>query len=494
MPKDTISQEEFDKCVEEWKNMDRTTEDAVKDVFAFYDDHVFPKVKKVFLSKQENRVEQKYDALILTVGMSPEPLILSILATKPVRVGLLYTQQTEKYLPRIQEETELTLAQLDKREIDGSNTIEMYKAIMALYTSWKNPVKIAVDITGGKKSMVSGAAMAGAVLGADIYYIDTDNYRQDLGKPEPGTERLNLLENPYTVFGDLEVEKAKSLYKVHDYASAKRVFQYLKGQVSAPNQEKVYEAYQYLCTSYEDWDNLDTGKAHSVVEKLLNILTKFGSLDGLRDLCNYQDCLEKQKEALKCLQGFIKKPQLALKSPDGFHFAFTLYHNALRREAQGKLDMACLILYRLLEWIEQHCLDKYCINTKNPDYSKSGKTKSELLCLYNKKRKEVFPKNADGSDTQDMPELPSKIALVDGFLILGALENDIVKGLNWGNFRNRVDTRNQNIFAHGMKKIVSKDYYKFKSTVEERFEKAQEIAGIDADEFNKQHKFIAPLP
>lgn len=493
MQKDSKFQDEFDKRVEKWKNMDRTTDEKKEEAFNFYDKKVFPLVKKIFLSKQENRVKQEYDALILTVGMSPEPLILSIRATKPKRVGLLYTEQTEKYLPRIQTETNLTLDQLDKREIDGSDTIEMYKAIMELYTSWKKTEKIAVDITGGKKSMVSGAAMAGAVLGADIYYIDTDNYRQDLGKPEPGTERLNLLKNPYSVFGDLEVEKAKSLYKVHDYTSAKRIFQYLN-KVSDPIQEKVYGAYDYLCTAYEDWDNLDTGKACFVLDKLLDILKRNSTLDGLRELCNYQDTLKNQRNVLKHLQIFIKKPQLALKSPDGFHFAFTLYHNALRRETQGKLDMACLILYRLLEWIEQYCLDNYCINTKNPDYSKSGKTESELLSLYNKKRKEVFPKNADGSDTQDMPELPSKIGCVDGFLILGALENDIVDGLNWGDFRDKVDTRNQSIFAHGMKKIDFKDYGKFKVTVEERFKKAQEIAGIDANEFNKQHQFIASLP
>ena len=302
------------------------------------------------------------------------------------------------------------------------------------------------------------------------------------------------MDNPYTVFGDLEVEKAKSLYGVHDYTGAQRIFNQLEGKVGDPNQAKVYEAYGYLCTAYEDWDNLETGKAGSILEDLLDILAKYPTLDGLRELCDCQDYLKNQREALKHLQSFIKKPYLALKAPHGFHFAFTLYHNALRREAQGKLDMACLIFYRLLEWNEQHSLDKYDINTKTPNYAESGMPKKELLCLYNKKRKEVYPYNSDGSETQDLPDLPSKIALVDGFLILGVLGDKIVEGLDWGKFRNEVDTRNQSILAHGMKKIKKKDYHAFKSTVEKRFEKAQEIAGIDANDFNEQHKFIAPLP
>ena len=45
-----------------------------------------------------------------------------------------------------------------------------------------------------------------------------------------------------------------------------------------------------------------------------------------------------------------------------------------------------------------------------------------------------------------------------------------------------------------MKMIDAKGFKAFKSTVEERFKKAQEIADIDADAFNEQHKFISPLP
>ena len=136
-------------------------------------------VKKTFINKHKKLPKRKYDGLILTVGMSPEPLILSILALEPKRVGFLYTEETNHLLERIQQEIDLDINQLvdSSRKIDGSNTTEIYEKIMELYTNWDTPASLAVDITGGNRSMVSGAAMAGAVLGADIYYVDNEPVR-----------------------------------------------------------------------------------------------------------------------------------------------------------------------------------------------------------------------------------------------------------------------------------------------------------------------------
>ena len=486
MQKGILPQSKFNERITEWKNMDRTSRDASDTALAFYDENVFPLVKEKFLSKQENIPQKEYDALILTLGMSPEPLILSIIATKPTRVGLLYTEETQKFLERIQEETALPIHQLYKRKIDGSSTVDVYKAIMELYENWGHPMNIAVDITGGKKSMVGGAAMAGAVLGADIYYVDNTKFTQ-FGKPEPGTEYLSLLDNPYTVFGDLEVKKAKDLYDRHDYVGAQRIFKQLKEQVGEPNLATIYEAYGLLCTTYETWDNLDISSAKNNLHQLLNILSRFSSLKGLEPFHNIGQTLVKQKEALECLDNIFKDEQLAFCIPNGFHFAFMLYHNALRREAQGKLDMACLILYRLLEWIEQHRLAQYSITTSQPDYSNSGMEEAALLDRYKEKRKEVYK-------SANILALPNPVALVDGFIVLGALGDGIVESLNWRAFRGQVEMRNRSIYAHGMSKINEKSFKAFKSTVAERFKKAQEIASIDPDAFNEQHNFIAPLP
>lgn len=484
MQKDIEFQDEFNKAVKTWKNLDRTTDEMKTKAFTYYDTNVFPIVKTVFLNKQENCPNKKYAGLILPLGFSPEPLILSILAIKPDRVGLIYTEQTKGFLDRIKDETSLSLDQLSYHEIDGSSTLEVYEIIMTLYNKWGRPANIAVDITGGKKSMVGGAAMAGAALGADIYYVDNTKFTQ-LGKPEPGTEYLSLLDNPYTVFGDLEVEKARDLYNRHDYARAQRIFNQLEKEVGDPNQAVVYKAYGLLCSTYEAWDNLDIGKARSFLNQLLKILDQYSRLSGLSQLHESRSLLEKQEQALVLLLAFLKDQQLALAAPDGFHFAFTLYHNACRREAQGKLDIACLILYRLLEWIGQHRLNHYKIGTRAPDYSKFNE--NELFDRYREKQREVY-------QDSDRSKLPAPIGLIDGYFVLHALEDDIVENLDWDKFRSQIETRNQSIYAHGMKMIDAKGFKAFKLTVEKRFKKAQEIANIDVNAFNEQHKFISPLP
>ena len=477
---------EFDALVEKWEKMDYNSFDDKKAASTFYDEYIFPFVKETFINNPKNRPNKEYDGLILPLGYSPEPLILSILAIKPERVGLLYTNETEKLLPRIQGETALTLDQLDKLKIDGSSTVDVYKAIMELYEKWERPKNVAVDITGGKKSMVGGAAMAGAVLSADIFYVDNTKFTH--GKPEPCSEYLNLLDNPYTVFGDLEVEKARDLYNRHDYTGASRIFDQLAKQVGNPDLIMVYEAYGLLCAIYEAWDNLDFENVINSIIKLHDILGRISS-DRLAYLSDFQTRLLTHKTALECLQAIAKDEKLALCIPDGFHFAFMLYQSALRRENQGKLDMACLLLYRLLEWIEQHRLELYGINSSEPDYAKSGRDPDDLLNAYKTKRKGLYSKNK-----KNIESLPSPIALIDGFLVLDTLDDDIVHGLRWGALRGQVDMRNKNIFAHGISKISPDNYEKFKTTVEKRFEKAQEIAGIDADSFNEQHQFIAPLP
>ena len=485
MPKDVKSQSEFDTRVEEWKNMDRSTRDKLNAALTFYDEHLFPLVKELFLSKPQNHPQKRYDALILTVGFSPEPLILSISAMNPKQVGFLHTFDTAIFLDRIQQETGLKLHQLHRHEISGSNTVDVYKVIMELYEKWGHPSNIAVDITGGKKSMVGGAAMAGAALGADIYYVDNTTFTP-YGKPEPGSEYLSLLDNPYTVFGDLEVSKAKDLYNRHDYAGAQRIFNQLKGEVGDPNLATIHEAYGLLCATYEAWDNLDIHSAQENLDQLLEILCRYSSLSGLVPLCDYKPVLVEQVEALKRLNDIFADEKLAFCTPDGFYFAFMIYHNALRRESQGKLDTACLLLYRLLEWIGQHRLAQYGIMTSQPNYSNSGLGETKLLDEYKKKRKTVY-------GSASVLDLPNPIALVDGFLLLDALEDGIVEGLNWNAFRGQVEMRNRSVYAHGMSKITAKNFNAFKSTVEKRFKKAQEIAGIHPKTFNEQHKFIALL-
>ncbi len=191
---------EFNRLVQQWKNMDHESQEGRLAAAEFYDRVLFPLIKEHFLNNPQNHPKRNYYGLILSVGMSPEPLILSILALKPERVAFLYTADTEQYLDRIIDETGLSVNQTEKREISSSNVTDIYDAIMHLYEKWGKRSDIAIDITGGKKAMVTGAAMAGVVLGADIYYVDNARYLPKLRRPDPGSEFLSVLPNPLEGF------------------------------------------------------------------------------------------------------------------------------------------------------------------------------------------------------------------------------------------------------------------------------------------------------
>ena len=182
-----------DKLVEQWKSMPRN-----KEASDFYDENIFPAVKNVFISK--HRPEKEYHGLILTVGFSPQPLILSINAIKPQRIAFLYTQEAKRFIKRIQDQTGYGSDRTDILQIDGTDVKGIYdKTWRFARDEWGENKNIAIDITGGKTSMAAGAALAAAVIPADICYVDTDNYLTEFRIPEPGSEYMKILEGPNTL-------------------------------------------------------------------------------------------------------------------------------------------------------------------------------------------------------------------------------------------------------------------------------------------------------
>ena len=508
-PNDDLSEKPSKYCnehtllcaIKEWERLSTEHGKTSSEAGAYYDKYILPHVEEMFVEKSKDLLEQKqYDGLILTVGGSPEPQILALcaIAEKSTQVGLLYREAAGNSFDRICKRMGWTHHEANSRAriISGSDTIEIYKTIMDFYTKWGKPKKIAVGITGGKKVMSGAAAMAGAILGADLYYIDTD-VKNKFNKPVPGSEYLRLLDNPYAVFGDFEADKAKALFSRHDYAGARRIFEELRQQVRDLSKSMIYQIYGYLCEAYDAWDNFNVQHADKKLGELLDLLAQLGRSTELSDLYKSKSHLEEQKNILDRLRSFVNNKKNAKGLPrdkfDRFHFAFTLYHSALRRVEQGKYDLGCLLLYRLLEWIGQCRLDKYNIDTDASSHNYSGcgieKEEQEICHAYIKKHKEVV-----NSDSEAKSALPTgRITLVDMYLLLHALGDDIVNDLNWGEFFQRIETRNRSIYIHGRIVVDESGFKKFHKTVKSLFKKTQDLSDIntsDFDKLNDTHQFI----
>lgn len=83
--------------------------------------------------------------------------------------------------------------------------------------------------------MSAAAAMAGAVIDIQLIYVGSNHYLPDFRKPCPGSETLFYIANPLSVFGDLEIEKAFTLFRKKNYSGAREKLEYLKEVVPEPN-------------------------------------------------------------------------------------------------------------------------------------------------------------------------------------------------------------------------------------------------------------------
>lgn len=148
----------------------------------------------------------RWDGLISLLGFSPETTVLSARVLRPERLVVLHTPETSAQLPVV-----LTHAGLPTEAIasiafrhDEGHPDEIYQALAAALQRFPATARLAVDITGGKKTMSNQIAIAVAILrqrgrSVSLSYVDYDAYLPALRKPEPASTRLRLVDDPIAV-------------------------------------------------------------------------------------------------------------------------------------------------------------------------------------------------------------------------------------------------------------------------------------------------------
>lgn len=429
----------------------------------FYDEKVFPTVIEAVIPNEQKIHPESYSHLILPVGFSPEPLILSVLILRPEKVHFLYTKASQQYLDRIIKDTNLRISQVSQDEINDTNVPEIYQKVKAIYEQWGKPERVAVDISGGKKSMVGGCALAGSLIGAKLFYIDS-KFNPEFKKPDPGTEKLMILDNPYDVFGDLKLEQAKNLFRQLDFVGTQRLLNELQIETSTP---ESYIAQALLCEAYSSWDDWKIELALEKMKQCVQIIERYFRLNrntplsyNLPRLREQLKILEKLKTALDLLTNNQSSELDVLTNPEFYlPMMATLRAGAIRQEQRGKLDVAALLWYRLIELFSQQRLSHYGLKTSKPDYSQCNQDETELLLEYKSVVSKVSRKD-------DVSSLPNPISLVQGYMLLQALKDVFTTNLNLQEILGKVKARDNGIFAHGFKPLSKDEYEKFKELAE----------------------------
>jgi CRISPR-associated protein (Cas_Cas02710) len=285
---------------------------------------------------------EKYDALITIVGFSPEPLLHTILSLAPSSVYPIATAESAKeygvtniahnsklqYFETIvdlyKDPSQTIVVKPIKRAVASIGSIDTFKRVREIIAEIKKEnesARIALDITGGKKSADASAFLTVAIeKDIDIFYVDFEEYAN--GKPLCGTEFLNKLENPYDLYNIDLIEQAKELFRNHNYPAAVSIFtkveENLKKKSDAFGLQAELTAIEKMHTTakfYAAWDAFEYGDADKIQETpLLKELTLPKIARKIYEVSNQFE--------------YVKK------------IALDRFANAERREAQGRYEDA----------------------------------------------------------------------------------------------------------------------------------------------------------
>lgn len=140
---------------------------------------------------------EKTDLLFMLVGFSREPCVLVPCLHEPKQMVLLPSVDSEEDAYLLESATEDAFRQIGKQSpkievqsVDAFSAESTYKAIVGKYEALKAVYPrehIAIDLTFGKKTMLSGALIATLEIGVKNYYLDFTEYDKVGRRPVPGT-------------------------------------------------------------------------------------------------------------------------------------------------------------------------------------------------------------------------------------------------------------------------------------------------------------------
>ncbi|MGD9496498.1 MAG: TIGR02710 family CRISPR-associated CARF protein [Armatimonadota bacterium] len=492
-----------------------------KEVDDWYACEVFPASVPVVVRESRRALgNREYCLEILTVGETPYPLIHSILTLQPTQVLLIHTKETLQFAQAVEAGVKQHAAQVgaevltfEQREVDRVESERVYEAIREVMGD--RSTGVAVDITGGTKAMVGGAAQAAALLGADVVYVEAppleepirgEARKKRIYRVHPGRERVHLLENPYKVFGDLDEQHALSLFEQHRYSAAAEVLNRI-ALTELGTTGNRYRLEYWLATGYGHAEAMDFSSA---ADALGQARVLAGQLRGRPSCPKWLDaeCFERiRDQALlaQCLCDRLpKKPTESalalLQDAAAFRALWSfIYNYALRRADVGQYDMSALATYRCLELIPQRRLAVRGIRTDKPKYQDLAKTSGrfadveELAAAFH-----AWPEPPKTDEGTCEVRLPKELACRDGLRMLLVIEDETAAAIGDLDQQShlaeetisRAAARNKSILAHGVARISRRQYEQLQSTVDTWAQAMCAAEGWDWDELQTAFCFI----
>ena len=349
-----------------------------------------------------------YDVGIFSVGFSSLPIALSIAEIQPrQKIYFLHSDDTGEKCSEIIDRVEemfkkppppfcplinstnakdliTRVKNAKQRKIgDPSDPVSTFQEIKDIIDSvrgaWGNETRIALDLTGGKKTMIGGGFTAGSIYSiapkCDMFYVDSLEYDSRRGTPKPGTEFLSRLENPYDVYNVQSVREAKKLFNKYNYEASGQLWEEVAEKLKTPVRGSKSPADRYNLVDEQEavQKNLDMAKCYSfwdVFDYAEANRRKKHRQHSRCHLCDHNPCLINAThpihtddgysweynrhrnggiDVLSILSHMTDRSWLFDQPKRIIHFAVDRYRNGIRREKSGNLDDAIVRFTQVIE-------------------------------------------------------------------------------------------------------------------------------------------------
>ena len=225
------------------------------------------------------------ETLVLLVGLSLEPLMQSVCVHKPGKVVLILNEEgypgegwrefahhVINSIKRLVEKGLIEkLPQFLGPDSMGYPTSDQPEAVFGkLVRVLHDEENVVIDVTGGKKSMVTGAFMYAAYSGTRISYVDFENYDKVHRRPYGFSCKIADLANPYHEFALRDWEKLRELYNKYQFHNAIEILDKITDVMkrAIPESGEPIKRLRDFLNYYEKWDRGDFRGAKEVAANL----------------------------------------------------------------------------------------------------------------------------------------------------------------------------------------------------------------------------------
>ncbi len=423
----------------------------------------------------------KHDGLISLLGFTPETVILAYQAIRPETLIILHTKETEHLLDTVFLHTKIPLAQFFHESFQEKPHTDIYRALEAALDKFPKGSRVAIELTGGKKTMSGALAVAAGVLNIDLLYIDYTQYLPKIRKPRPESTYIHLVGNPLKLpidlFSQVEMAHAVSFFNVGKFDISQTLFEQAANRMATP---RVAEVCADLSKLYSFWN------AFAFQETLLLSSSLFERI--LRFYSQIVTILEFDMDLFRNQMQNISKMAFG----DRLSLLWNFFFSAERYEKNGQNDIAALLYYRTIESVFENAL-KDCsenFNTEQPDYSLLGKNVEDILTNFIKYRKKTIK-----TDSNTPTSLPAQVAMFDALCLLGAINHSIANEIKGGRVMNIAKIRNRSIYAHGVQPIDMqsvKDIRKLATDTLNAYIKSKNLSSIEDQRLGYEFMELVP--